>query len=44
MVYNTSEVTSGQVLPNLNIEILAKYIFQPNLRLAIKEYRSELQK
>ena len=38
------EVTSSQVLPDLDIELLVKYISQPNLRLAIKEFRAELQK
>lgn len=39
-----AEVTSSQVLPNLDIELLIQYIFQPNLRLAIRDFKLELQK
>lgn len=37
------EVSSSQVLPNLDIQLLIKYISQPNIRLAIKEFRQELK-
>lgn len=39
-----TEVTSSQVLPNMDIELLTKYISQPNLRLAIKDFKQELRK
>lgn len=36
------EVKTSKVLPNLDIKLLTKYISQPNIRLAIKEFRQEL--
>lgn len=39
-----TEVTSSRVLPNLELELLTKYIFQPNIRLAIKDFKQELRK
>lgn len=37
------EVNQSKILPNLDIELLAKYISTSNIRLAIKEYRQELK-
>ena len=39
-----TRVTSSQVLPDLDISLLIKYLSQSNLRLAIKKFRQELQK
>ncbi|MDJ0688226.1 MAG: Uma2 family endonuclease [Xenococcaceae cyanobacterium MO_188.B32] len=38
------ELKSSKVLPDLDIKLLTKYIAQPNIRLAIKEFRQKLQK
>jgi hypothetical protein len=32
------------ILPELNLKLLQKYILTPNIRLAIKEFRKEIQK
>lgn len=39
-----SKVNYSKVLPDFNIELLTKYIYQPNIRLAIKEFRQKLRK
>lgn len=39
-----AEVTSSRLLPNLDIELLTQYISQPNLRLAIRDFKLELRK
>ena len=39
-----TQVTSSQILPDLDIQLLIKYISKSNIRLAIKEFRQELQK
>jgi Uma2 family endonuclease len=38
-----AQVISSQVLPNLDIKFLIKYVSQPNLRLAVKEFRQEVR-
>ena len=38
------ETQSSLLLPNLDISLLLKYLSQSNLRLAIKEFKQELQK
>lgn len=39
-----AEVTSSRVLPNLDIELLTQYVSQPNLRLAIRDFKLKLRK
>lgn len=39
-----TQVTSSQILPDLDIQLLIKYISKSNIRLAIKEFRQELKK
>ena len=41
---NYTESQFSQLLPDLDISLLLKYLSQSNLRLAIKEFRQELQK
>lgn len=39
-----TENKNSNLLPNLDIGLFKKYLSQPNIRLAIKEFRQQLQK